>query len=117
MVNKMKQSFNFFKYYLPSEVIKSFLTSFLFFIIPASVVAIMGVQTLLVMIPDRYIVIPIMYGMMIGILFFSTKVLIDTFKQYKVYKDFNYQILYWLFFMIIGIIITIAGMVLILIFV
>jgi hypothetical protein len=113
----MKESFNFFKYYLPSEIIKSFLTSLLFFIIPASVVAIMGVQTILVMIPDRYIVIPIMYGLMIGILFFSTKILIDTFKHYKVYKDFNYQILYWLFFMIIGIIITLAGMILILIFV
>ena len=113
----MNKSFNFFKYYLPSEIIKTFVTSFFFFAIPASVVGIGGVETILLMVPERYIIIPIMYVLLIGILFFSTKVLIDTFKHYKVYKDFNYQIIYWLFFLSIAGIITVATAVLLLVFI
>ena len=113
----MNQSMNFFKYYLPSEIIKTFLTSLLFFIVPASVIGIMGVETILLMVTSRYIIIPIMYVLLLGTTCFSTKVLIDTFKNYKVYKEFNYQLIFWLFFIIVAAVITVAAVIVILMFV
>lgn len=107
---------NFFKYYLPGEIFKSFLTSFLFFAIPASVIGIAGVQTILLMVPNLLYVVLIMYGLLLGTLYFSTKVLVETFQHYKVYSDFDYKLLYWLFFIIIAVLITIAGLIVLLLF-
>ena len=107
---------NFFKYYLPGEIIKTFLTSFLFFIIPASVICIAGVETILLMVPQLPYVVGIMYILLLGTLAFSTKILVDTFRNYKEYNDFDYKLVYWIFFIIVAVIITIAGLIVLLIF-
>lgn len=115
-MSKMNKTMNFFKYYLPGEIFKTFLTSFLFFAVPASVICIAGVQTILLMVPQLIYVIGVMYVLLLATLFFSTKVLIDTFKNYKDYNEFDYKLVYWLFFIIMAVIITIAGLIVILLF-
>ena len=112
----MSKTMNFFRYYLPSEIIKTFLTSFLFFAIPTTVICIAGVQTILLMVPQLIYVLGVMYVLLLGTLFFSTKVLVDTFKNYKVYKEFDYKLVFWLFFIILAVIITIAGLIVLLLF-
>ena len=116
MVQLMNKSMNFFKYYSAGEIIKSFLTSFLFFAIPASVIITTSVETIFLMIPLLWIIIVIMYILLIGTLSFSTKILIDTFRNYKVEDDFDYKLLYWLFFIVLTVMITIACLVVLFLF-
>lgn len=116
MVIPMNKSMNFFKFYLKSEIVKSVLTSFLFFAIPASVIIIAGVETIVLMIPSIFTIILIMFVLLLGLSYFSTKVLVDTFKNYKVYDDFDYKLLFWLFYIIMAVVITIAGLVVLLLF-
>jgi hypothetical protein len=54
---------------------------------------------------------------MLGTLYFSTKILLDTLKNYKDYKDFDYKLIGWLLFIIIAVVITIALLIVILIFI
>lgn len=112
----MNKSMNVFKYYKTGEIIKSFLTSFLFFAIPASVVITIAVETILLMIPLLWLIMIIMYLLLIGILYFSTKVLIETLHNYKVEDDFDYKLLFSIIFIVLTVLITIACLVVILLF-
>lgn len=116
MVNNMNKSLNFLKYYKTSEIIKSFTTSLLFFGIPASIIIIMGVQTILLMVPSMFYVLLAMWILLLATLYGSTKILIETFKNYALYDEFDYNLLFWLLFTIIGVIITIVEVVILVVF-
>ena len=76
----------------------------------------MGIETILLMVPQlRYIVL-VMYILLLGTLAFSTKILVDTFRNYKEYDDFDYKLIYWIFYIVVAVIISIAGFIVLLIF-
>jgi len=99
-----------------SEVFKSFLISFLFFAIPASAIILTGAQVIFLMIPDSLTILLIMYALLLGTLFLSTKVLIDTFKNYGVHNEVDYKLLFWLLYIVIAAIITVIEVFIVLIF-
>lgn len=98
------------------EILKSFLTSFLFFGIPASVIIMTGTETILLMIPQLWIIMLIMNVLLLAVLYFSTKILVDTFRNYKMYDDFDYDLLFWMFYIVLAVAITITCFVIILLF-
>lgn len=112
----MLKLINVFKYYSIPELLKSILISFLFFAIPASIIIIAGTETILLMIPDMVTIMGVMYILLLLTLSFSTKILIETLKNYTIYNEIDYKVLYSFVYYVMAVIITIIEVVIILIF-
>ena len=94
----MYKSLNIFNFYLISEVIKSVLLGIIFFVVPSSLLVLLGIQTMYLVLPNYLTLILIMWVLNILILNFSISIVFTTLKNYNHKDDLNYRFWYFILF-------------------
>lgn len=90
-------------YYLPSAVIKSFLTGIIFFIFPASLLITVTVNILLLYVYNLNYFLLGLCVILIILIAFTNQIVIKTLKNYgDRSNEFDYQKLYWILNAITG---------------
>lgn len=82
-------------HYSISEIVKSFLTGFIFFIIPSGLFVLLFANIIVLYVPYLLYLLLVLYIVIISLSFFANKVTIETLINYQnKSKIINYKILY-----------------------
>ena len=106
-MNKEKWFFRLGNYYSVSELLKSFATGLIFFIIPSSLLILLFANIVVLYVPYLIYLLLVLYILEILLSVFSNKVLIETLINYQDKSlEINYKYIYYQF--LIGSIIDIT---------
>ena len=79
-------------FYLPTRILKSFLTGFIFFIIPASLLITLTVNIVFLYFYNVFYFLVVLYILLTVFAFFTNKIVIETLKNYVDRSDvFDYK--------------------------
>ena len=94
-MNKEKNIIRLRNYYTVSEIVKSFLTGFIFFIVPSGLFVLLFMNIIVLYVPYLLYLLLVLYIVVISISFFANKVIIETLINYQNKAlEINYKILY-----------------------
>ena len=90
--NKIIKLHNYYTYF---ELIKSFVTGLIFFVIPSTLLIILFANIVVLYVPYLIYLLLVLYIMIVGLSLFTNKVLIETLINYQDKSlEINYKIMY-----------------------
>ncbi len=93
MINKEYRTINDLRvFYLPTRILKSFLTGFIFFILPTTLLVTLTVNIVSLYFYNVFYFLLGLYIILTAIAFFTNRIVIDTLKNYNDHSDaFDYK--------------------------